>query len=266
MRHTTWRNGVLLVCVAQFAAATTAATAAGQDQAAGAGGSAGGTANIELGDVDSGDAAAGSGSASGGAGSAPAYASSDPGLDEAPAGSSDARLGIQARFDALNVLDLVNPIQEGIGPAVPIVTAGVRFVDGKLFLGLGLGLVGASNDTGGGGGANDRGQSGFTFSPLMSYDVVSDAVAALHLVGSFNIASLGEEEDCNAAGMCSDNPNSDADGLGLNLGAGIRGKLNEGLAIGGEFGWGFMSGAVGTNDYFNHGLFGTVLFEASVGL
>lgn len=243
------------------------ASARAQDQGGGvgAGGSVGGAANIESGDVDTGGSA--SGGASAPAGSTPTYAASaDPGFEEPSSGSSGARLGIQGRIDALNVLDLVSPIRQGIGPAVPIVTPGVRFVDGKLFLGLGLGFVGGRNDTGGGGGGADRGQSGFSLSPLVSYDVLSDAAAALHLGGWFNIASLGEEEDCNAAGVCADDPNSDASGLGLNLAAGIRGKLSEGLAIGGEFGWGFMSGSVGPQDYFNHGLFGTLLFEASVGL
>jgi hypothetical protein len=251
-----------------------------QDQGGGlgAGGSVGGAASIESGDVDTG------GSASGGAPApAPSYAStssSDSGFEESAGGSSGTRLGLQVRLDALNLIgpggtiniggpggiSIGGPIDVGIGPTVPLVTPGVRFVDGKLFLGFGLGFAGGSNDTGGPGGGGDRGQSGFSVSPLVSYDLVTDAVAALHLAGWFNLASLGEEETCNAAGTCSDNAGSDADGLGLNVAAGVRGKLSEGLAIGGEFGWGFMSGSVGTADYFNHGLIGTLLFEASVGL
>lgn len=267
MKHAIAWMGVLLAGAALVAPASAGA----QDQGGGigAGGSVGGAANIESGDVDTGGSAAGGGSPPPST-SAPTYAPPpDPGFEEPSSGSSGTRLGIQARLNALNVLELVTPIQEGIGPSVPIVTPGVRFVDGKLFLGVGLGFVGGSNDTGGGGA--DRGQSGFTLSPLVSYDVLTDAVAALHLVGWFNIATLGEQEVCGANGVCADDPNSDASGLGLNLGAGVRGKLNEGLAIGGEFGWGFMSGSDGRgggapNDYFNHGLFGTLLFEASVGL
>lgn len=277
MRNAHWLGKLFVLCT--FGG--TASVVAAQDQGAGVGGggSVGGAASIEGGDVDTGGSASGGASAPASS-SAPTYAS-DSGFEEPSSGSSDARLGVQLRLDALNMIGVggsINlpgpggpiliggPIEVGIGPSVPLATPGVRFVDGKLFLGLGLGFVGGNNDTGGGGGGADRGQSGFSLSPLVSYDVLSDAVAALHLVGWFNIASLGEEEDCNAAGVCSDDPNSDASGLGLNLGAGVRGKLSEGLAIGGEFGWGFMSGSVGPVDYFNHGLFGTLLFEASVGL
>ena len=284
MKHIIACSGVGVAFV--LACVSTAALAQNAPASAGVAASAGGAATIEQGDVGVGSGATASGSgaastpsASTPSASMPAYTPADPG-PEAPSESSGTRLGVQVRINALNILgadeslQLVTPIATGIGPTVPLVTPGVRFVDGKLFLGLGLGLVGGHNDCtgggcgggGGGGGAVKRGQSGFSLSPLVSYDLMADAVAAFSLVGWLNIASQGEQQTCNAAGVCADNANSDADGLGLNLAAGVRGKLSEGLAIGGEFGWGFMSGSVGPADYFNHGLFGTLLFEASVGL
>jgi len=140
----------------------------------------------------------------------------------------------------------------------------VRFLDGgKLFLGLGLGFEGASRQEPNG---NEQSQSGFTFSPLFSYDLLDDMAAALSLLGWLNIVSVGDTEDCPNNGGCN-NQNDGASAWGLNVGAGIRGKLSEGLAIGGEFGWGFLDVSYdNNNEYFLHGLWGNIVFEASVGL
>jgi hypothetical protein len=62
--------------------------------------------------------------------------------------------------------------------------------------------------------------------------------------------------------------NDDAFGIGLGVGAGVRGKLSPGLALGGELGWGFLSvDRDGADDSeFVHGIFANLLLEASVAL
>jgi hypothetical protein len=144
---------------------------------------------------------------------------------------------------------------------VPIVTPGVRFLDDRMFLGLGLGFAGYSQDNG----ADEDSRSGFSLSPHISYDLLRENVAAFSLLAFLNYARLGETEDCDPGG-CMD-LNDDVSGLGITLGAGLRGLIGPGLALGGEFGWGFLdlSADPGT-DIFVHGLFGTLMLEASVGL
>jgi hypothetical protein len=181
--------------------------------------------------------------------------------------SSDPRLAIQARIDALNMLGFSVPGGMALGAAldarslfVPIVTPGVRFLDDKLFLGLGLGFSGFSTDN------PDTSRSGWSLSPLATYDLISDQYAAFYLAGWFNLAHLGETETCNAGGVCV-TANNDVTGWGLNIGAGVRGLLSRGLALGGEFGWGFLDlSADNDPDAFVHGLFGNIFLEASVGL
>lgn len=174
------------------------------------------------------------------------------------ASSGSGRLGLQGRFNALNM------ITEGtiVGPGgdvdrllsslfVPIVTPGFRFLEDRLYLGLGFGFGGYDVDN------TDQGRTGFSFSPLAMYDVLVDRYAALSLGGWFNFLILGEEN----------NQNDDAFGIGLNLAAGIRGKISPGLAIGSEFGWGFMNVSWDNDvEVFLHGVFGTILFEATVGI
>jgi hypothetical protein len=184
-------------------------------------------------------------------------------------GSSDTRLALQLRLDTINLLALAEPDELDSGPEpgrqllTPLATAGVRFLDdGALFLGLGLGFANASIDNG----PNELSQFGFSLSPLVSYDVLSDDDGALSLFGVIDLASLGETEVCNPGG-CMDQ-NDDAFGIGVGLGAGLRGRITPGLAIGGELGWGFMSidrdGA--DEGDFIHGIFANLLFEASVGI
>jgi hypothetical protein len=157
----------------------------------------------------------------------------------------DIRLALQLRIDAINTLSLASSLNvDGPGPdlsniglrlLVPVATPGVRILDDELFLGLGFGFVGASAEDG----PNEVSRSGFSLSPLASYDVLDDESAALSLLGWFNLASLGETEVCGPGG-CVDQ-NNDVFGVGLSLGAGLRGFLTEGVALGGEFGWGFLS-------------------------
>jgi hypothetical protein len=185
--------------------------------------------------------------------------------------ASGTRLGLQLRVDALNMLGIAEPqgISPGTGIAlmehlfVPVATPGVRFLDARLFLGLGLGFSGESQSARNG--PNSDSRSGFSLSPLVSYDVLVDDIAALSLLGWFNLASLGETERCRGNGCV--NQNDDVFGVGLNLGAGLRGLLSPGLSLGGEFGWGFLSISEDpATDAFVHGIFGTISLEASIGI
>ena len=184
---------------------------------------------------------------------------------------SGTRLGLQLRVDALNMLGIAEP--QGIGPGagialmehlfVPVATPGVRFLDARLFLGLGLGFSGESQSARNG--PNSDSRSGFSLSPLVSYDVLVDDIAALSLLGWLNLASLGETEQCRANGCV--NQNDDVFGIGMSLGAGLRGILTPGLSLGGEFGWGFLSLSEDpATDAFVHGVFGTISLEASIGI
>jgi hypothetical protein len=184
--------------------------------------------------------------------------------------NSGTRLALQLRLDALNTLGIANPQDLGPGAGgalmphmfVPVATPGIRLLDARLFVGLGLGFGGVSVDTGPN---NSDSRSGFSFSPLFGYDLIRDDIAAFSLLGWFNLASLGETERCRG-GACV-NQNDDAFGIGLNVGVGLRGLLSPGLALGGEFGWGFLSISNDPNgDMFFHGIFGTLTLEASIGI
>ncbi len=184
---------------------------------------------------------------------------------EAPSSSSDPRLGLQVRIDAVNVLgigDLVGPeMGQGIGRvSVPIVTPGVRLADGQLFLGLGFGFDGYSQDDG----TTETSNSAFSFSPLATFDLLSDRHAALYLGGWLNLVPVGDTEVC-VDGTCAEGDDGGF-GWGLDLVAGLRGIISPGLAIGGEFGWGFLNVSRGDTDVFGHGVVGTLLLEASVGI
>jgi len=181
---------------------------------------------------------------------------------------SGLRLAVQGRLDAINTLVLADPTGDN-GTLnqrrllVPIITPGVRLLDdSELFLGLGFGFSGYSNDDDG---PNEESRSGWSLSPLVGYDLLRDDTAAFSLLGWINLASLGETEDCDAGG-CMD-VNNDLFGWGLSLAAGLRGFVNPGLALGGEFGWGFLDiSADAGGDSFVHGVFGNIFLEASLGI
>jgi hypothetical protein len=187
-------------------------------------------------------------------------------------GNSDIRLGLQIRLDALNVLGAVDTSGDSIGrPSegiarrllVPLAAVGVRFLDQRLFLGAGFGFQGWSTEDDPG---NEASQSGFGLSPLVQYDVIRETGAALSLGGALHIASLSETEVCDPDGDCT-NGNDGGTGVGLSLGAGVRGLITPGLALGGDFGWGFLSMS-GDNDSsaFVHGIYAALMLEATVGI
>lgn len=217
--------------------------------------------DVELGLGASGSASgSGSGSAGGSGEASPARRTGGYGS----AGSGGTRIGLQLRIDAVNVLAASGSTVNGVSgnDYVPLAMPGVRFLDGRLYLGLGLGFQYSSEELDNG---DEESRSGFTLSPGASYDVLGDDSAALSVGGWLNIASLGETEECDGGG-CSNN-NDDQTGLGLTLAAGVRGKLLEGLAIGGEFGWGFLSISEDAgDDTFVHAIVATILFEATVGI
>ena len=179
----------------------------------------------------------------------------------------DIRLGLQLRLDAINTISLSSSLDlagldlNNIGQQllVPLATPGVRILDDQLFLGLGFGFVGASAENG----PVEASRSGFSINPLASYDLLDDETAALSLLGWFNLASVGETEEC--VGNTCEDQNNDAFGVGLSLGAGLRGFLTESIALGGELGWGFLSVSQDAGgDVFVHGIFANVLLEASL--
>jgi hypothetical protein len=188
--------------------------------------------------------------------------------------SGDTRIGMQLRLDAINMLAFSQPDTAGLDAGgvgrrllVPMVTPGVRLVDGKLFAGLGLGLSGitaapAANSPPG----NTVSRSGWSLDPVVTYDIVRDHLAALSLVGIFNLARLSRVETCNG-NTCGEVNNASL-GWGLSLGAGLRGFITEAIALGGEFGWGFLDIVPSGNaDHtFVHGVFGNIFLEASVGI
>lgn len=180
-------------------------------------------------------------------------------------GGGNPRLALQLRLNAVNVLEVSNVVDNRVldSTAVPLVTPGVRLLDSKLFIGVGLGFNGVSSEDEDG---DEMSQSGFTVSPLGSYDLLVDDSAALSLLGWLNLSSLSETEVCDSDGTCVD-LETDVFAWGLNLGVGVRGFISPGLAIGGEFGWGFLSASADAGgDVFGHGLFGNLLFEASIGI
>ncbi len=182
--------------------------------------------------------------------------------------STGPRIGLQGRLDAVNILAPGGVAAPGLnidirGLFVPIVTPGVRLIDDRLYLGLGFGFAGVSQDNRPA--DRDESRSAFSFSPLVSFDLLSDQVASFGLVGWLNLLSIGETEECEG-GACR-NLNDDGFGWGINLGVGVRGKISRGLAVGSEFGWGFLSIAFDNEqDVFYHGVFGIILFEATVGV
>lgn len=182
----------------------------------------------------------------------------------------EMRLAMQGRIDAANIVQASRPDAGGpsaaLGQAlmVPVVTPGVRLLDGSLFVGLGLGFAGKSSD-GNGPGDNDLSQGGFSLVPTATFDLVSNEDAALSLGGTLTLASLSETESCDAGGCMK--LNDDAFAVGFSMLAGIRGKLTKSVSIGTEFGWGLLSISTDNDESrFVHGLLGMLVLEASIGL
>ena len=244
-------SSVLALCLAQAAPAGAQLEASASAQGD-LGGSSSADSDIELGDVDSGPAT-----------------SLGPSAGTGPArrGGGGLRLGIQARLNALNLLGGVDQIVGG-GTGlqalfVPVAMPGVRLLDGRLFLGVGLGLAGYSAEDDDG---DEASRFSFAFSPGGSFDLIRDASMAMSLGGWLNLASVGETEVCPDGTNCM-SLNDNEFGWGFNLALGLRGAITRGLVIGAEFGWGFLSVSEDpAGGRFQHGIFGNILVEGSVGL
>jgi hypothetical protein len=186
--------------------------------------------------------------------------------------SSDVRIGLQMRLDALTMLGPLDSTSgapgfnaQSIGRRllVPFATPGVRLIDGKLFLGAGIGLHGWSTENDDG---DEASRSGFGLSPLAQFDVLSSDSAALSLGGALHIASLSETEVCPDGGDCIDQDDGGS-GVGLSLGVGVRGIILPGLALGGDLGWGFVSLSYDDDSTtFIHGIYAAILLEATIGV
>lgn len=200
-------------------------------------------------------------------------ASTPPPMMSSSSSSSGVRLAMQGRIDALNIVQLASPLSNGnnagsqstmLGRSLmtPAITPGVRLIDTRLFLGLGLGFGHADWDAGN----QSASQSGFSMVPTATFDVLSGADAALSLGAMFTIASIGETEVC--GGNTCTNVNNNASGMGLTGLVGLRGKITESVALGTDFGWGFLKVSRDGNnpDEFIHGLVGMFMLEASLGL
>lgn len=168
-------------------------------------------------------------------------AANQAGQLDRPAQPTAARLALQARVDALAV---PGTRVEQPNRVAPWITPGLRLLDSNLlFLGLGLGLVGVSDD----------GPSGFAISPTVAVDLVQTRHAVLHAVGWINTGSTEPAGE------------SPAFFWGMQGGLGLRAPITPGLAVGGELGWGFTHINRDAGE-FAHGVFATILIECSMRL
>jgi hypothetical protein len=192
----------------------------------------------------------------------------------APARSGGMRLGIQGRIDAFNMFGIADalvlaPADAISTPFAPTATVGLRM--DRLWIGLGLGFVGGAVsecEEDGCGRESTVSNSGFSLSPMVFFDILSDTGGALAVGGWFNLGSIG-------GGTFEDPDGTEVsqDGYflwGANLALQARGILTPGLALGSELGWGFLTYSEGDrnndNSVFVHGLFGTIFVEGSVGI
>lgn len=175
------------------------------------------------------------------------------GLDEEEAQSSSVRLAFQGRLTAVNVVlagALAVDGRDGLGAAnqVPLATPGLRLLEGRLFAGLGFGFFGVE-------GFN----SGLSFSPTVSVDVVRDAdLGAFYITGWFTLGSFD--------GAAARGTDGDLFGWGFSAMAGARAILTRALSLGAEMGWGFLSLNQDGGSSFFHSMAGSLILEASLGV
>ncbi|MBK8168874.1 MAG: hypothetical protein IPK60_00855 [Sandaracinaceae bacterium] len=192
---------------------------------------------------------------------------------EVDANHAGLRLAIQGRLSVRNLAE--GSALGGFGPVVPFAAIGVRLVDQRLFLGLGLGFGGTSSTTCGGMGcAADQttlSQSYVALSPVATFDVLREGFGALYLAGWFNFVSYSQvqREETGEPTVQS----GGSTGVGLNLALGLRGQITPGVSLGTEWGWGFLSytnnnntGDADDESNFGHGVFGTIVVEGSIGI
>lgn len=194
----------------------------------------------------------------------------------APYRRSAVQLAFQGRINAMGYLVPVDNLSQ-LQSITPYVTPGVRLIDGRLFLGIGIGFGGFSSneclDT-----CDDYNrvsQSYFALSPMAFFDILRAGPASLYAGGWFSFAPISSATVEIKRGPVTTTVDSDAaTAFGVNLAVGIRGQIVEGLAIGTEWGWSFTSMSrdgqeTGENDDRSasmHGVFGTVMVEGAINL
>jgi hypothetical protein len=163
----------------------------------------------------------------------------------APPASTEQR-GLRLAFQSRLVANLLGTVEPVLSTWQPSVAMGVRAMDDRLFVGLGVGLFGFENDF-----------NAVTFQPTINVDLLRRGLAALYLVGWVPVGVvvdrfMGERETMTL--------------FGTNVGVGLRAQVHENVAIGSEWGWGFgLVFADGDNMFF-HGAFGSLMLEVSFGL
>lgn len=181
-------------------------------------------------------------------------------------GGGELRLAVQLRLDTMNVIRNGGVGQDGgvgDGRLSPLVTPGVRLLEGRLFLGLGLGYSALSTE-GESGATSSR--SGFTLVPMAMYDLIDAQTVSFALGGMLSLGSEGETENCTPTDVC-DSENDDVFGWGLGLLAEVRAKPLDALGVGVDFGWGFVSSAEDDGDSIVlHGFIGMLVIETSFAL
>lgn len=206
--------------------------------------------------------------------------------DTAPPASrrSSVQLAFQGRLDAMGYLAPRNDadprttnLLSAIQTITPYVTPGVRLIDGRLFLGIGIGFGSYSykqcQDT-----CDDYdliGQSYFALSPMAFFDVLRSGPASLYAGGWFSFAPIGAATFETHRGATTNITETDsASAIGFNLAVGIRAQLVEGLSLGTEWGWGLTSyssdgsepGVARDVSTTMHGIFGTLMLEGAINL
>lgn len=208
-----------------------------------------------------------------------AAAAGAPAYSAAPSSHRSAvQLAFQGRINAMGYLaPKTNDLLSAIQTITPYVTPGVRLIDGRLFVGVGIGFGAFSSEECQDTCADyDRiSQNYFALSPMAFFDILRAGPASLYAGGWFSFAPISSVTfETRRASTTVTNERDGGTAIGVNLGVGIRAQLVEGLAIGTEWGWGLASysddgaetGVARDLSTTLHGLFGTVMIEGSIGL
>lgn len=183
------------------------------------------------------------------------------GVAAAPAaggGSSGLALEFQGRYSLLSEVSFFNDTPR----LLPPVAIGLRLLDGRLYVGLGLVFDSTRVKVCPAMGDCDTNADGnlFGVAPVVTYDILSRGAAHLYPMASLTFA----RNEVVTAG-----PNDDF-AWGMNLGLGLRGDIGDAVSIGSEWGWGFVraSDDIGgaSVHLMGHGFFGTVNLSARIGL
>lgn len=188
-------------------------------------------------------------------------------------GGSSFYLEMQGRIDAFAVAGVDAVVSDsgtgGLGvslPMVPFMALGVRLLDQKLYVGLGLGFGSRSISTDREAPVpdTDERRSAFMLTPMATFDVLVRGAVALYPLVILKMGSIGGGDNDNTP---------DPEGAfwwGLNAGVGLRGDVTDNVGLFTEFGWGFAHGAWSTDTQdesrFFQGLFAAMGLAIRMGL